>query len=217
MQVSISKAAEMVGVTRATLYRHIDKKGIEVKKDAQNNPKIEVAELERVYGINLQEVNDNMYDTPLPYHPEERPPASMLQRPEPVAEPQIASQAYHAQKSAVPPMKEPSGRAEVSKRVEQLEKENALLMQERQRERTQLLRQIDGLQASLRNEQENQKHLIEMLEKQKVYIDKYSTQIPEEWDIMTKTVSKIQNQHKRIILEFHQQKNRGFWARMFNK
>ena len=50
MKVSISKAADMVGITRATLYRHIEKKGISVAKDADDNPKIDVAELIRVYG-----------------------------------------------------------------------------------------------------------------------------------------------------------------------
>lgn len=204
MQVSISKAAEMVGVTRATLYRHIDKKGIEVKKDQNDNPKIEVAELERVYGVNLREVNDNMYD--IPQRTKEKRPASMLQARQEVRQP------YHAHNEA--PAKH---QVSMSDRIGQLEKENAMLQQERQRERTQLLRQIDGLQANLRHEQDNQRHLIQMLEKQKIYIDKYSSQIPDEWDVMTKTVEKIQNQHKRIILEFHQQKNRGFWARLFNK
>ena len=50
MQVSISKAAEMVGITRATLYRHIEKKGISVDKDEEGNPKIDVSELIRIYG-----------------------------------------------------------------------------------------------------------------------------------------------------------------------
>ena len=207
MQVSISKAAEMVGVTRATLYRHIDKKGIEVKKDQQNNPKIDVAELERVYGIDLYEVNDNahaaapreVFVEQAPLRERVKSPVSMMQRA------QAASQNSRRDEG------------DLARRFEQLEKENTAMMQERQRERTQLLRQIDGLQASLRHEQENQRHLIEMLDKQKAYVDKYATQIPEEWDVMTKTVAKIRNQHKRILLEFHEQKRRGFWARLFNK
>ena len=195
MQVSISKAAEMVGVTRATLYRHIDKKGIRVLKDQNNNPKIEVAELERVYGMNLHEVNDNATLTaPIVDIPREDSARSIVK----TARPQ-------------------TDQTEFTRRIEQLEQENLVLMNERQRERTQLLRQIDGLQSSLRHEQENQKHLIDMLDKQKAYVDKYATQIPAEWDVMTKTVAKIQNQHKRILLEFHEQKRRGFWARLFNK
>ncbi|MAI60933.1 MAG: hypothetical protein CBB87_00405 [Micavibrio sp. TMED27] len=50
MKVNISKAAEMVGVTRATFYRHIEKKGITVGEDADGNPQVDVSELIRVYG-----------------------------------------------------------------------------------------------------------------------------------------------------------------------
>src|SRR3989339_16199 len=50
MKVSISKAATMAGVTRATFYRHIEKKGITVEKDNAGNPQIDVSELIRVYG-----------------------------------------------------------------------------------------------------------------------------------------------------------------------
>ncbi len=50
MKVSISKAATMAGVTRATFYRHIEKKGISVDKDSAGNPMIDVSELIRVYG-----------------------------------------------------------------------------------------------------------------------------------------------------------------------
>ncbi|MCK6418044.1 MAG: hypothetical protein L6Q57_03785 [Alphaproteobacteria bacterium] len=55
MQVSISKAAEMAGVTRATFYRHIERKGIHIIKDAENNPKVDVAELIRVYGDTVRQ------------------------------------------------------------------------------------------------------------------------------------------------------------------
>ncbi len=50
MKVSISKAATMAGVTRATFYRHIEKKGITVEKDSSGNPQIDVSELIRIYG-----------------------------------------------------------------------------------------------------------------------------------------------------------------------
>ena len=56
MQVSISKAADMVGITRATLYRHIEKKGISVEQDEEGNPKIDVSELIRVYGHKVKPV-----------------------------------------------------------------------------------------------------------------------------------------------------------------
>lgn len=52
----------MAGVTRATFYRHIERKGIHITKDSENNPKVDVTELIRVYGDtarqNLLTAND---------------------------------------------------------------------------------------------------------------------------------------------------------------
>jgi DNA repair exonuclease SbcCD ATPase subunit len=50
MKYSISKAARIVGVTRKTFYKHIDKKRITVEKDENDNPVIDASELIRVYG-----------------------------------------------------------------------------------------------------------------------------------------------------------------------
>ena len=49
-QVSISKAAKLVGVSRSTFYRHIENKGISVSKNNDDKPVIDVSELVRVYG-----------------------------------------------------------------------------------------------------------------------------------------------------------------------
>lgn len=54
MQFNLSDAAIAVGVTRATLYKHIDKKGITVMRDDDKNPYIEASELIRVYGDKFQ-------------------------------------------------------------------------------------------------------------------------------------------------------------------
>ncbi|MFN3828338.1 MAG: hypothetical protein ACK4NR_12030 [Micavibrio sp.] len=50
MQVSLSEAAKMVGITRSTLYVHIREKGISVIDAKTKRPKIDVSELVRVYG-----------------------------------------------------------------------------------------------------------------------------------------------------------------------
>ena len=50
MKHSISEAARIVGVTRKTFYKHIDKKSISVEKDDNDNPVIDASELIRVYG-----------------------------------------------------------------------------------------------------------------------------------------------------------------------
>ncbi|MDH5721760.1 MAG: hypothetical protein OEY94_00350 [Alphaproteobacteria bacterium] len=50
MKVSLSKAASMAGITRQTLYRHIEEKGISVEDRDTKRPKIDVSELIRIYG-----------------------------------------------------------------------------------------------------------------------------------------------------------------------
>jgi hypothetical protein len=59
MQVSITKASQMVGITRATFYRHIDKKGITIEKNEDNNPCVDVSELVRVYGHRVKPLEND--------------------------------------------------------------------------------------------------------------------------------------------------------------
>ena len=53
-EVSISDAAKMVGVPRATLYEHMKDKKISVIDKDTSRPKINVSELVRVYGDKLK-------------------------------------------------------------------------------------------------------------------------------------------------------------------
>ncbi|GJQ58784.1 MAG: hypothetical protein D8M57_06445 [Candidatus Scalindua sp. AMX11] len=61
MKYSISEASRIVGVTRKTLYKHIQKKPISVDKDENDRPIIDASELVRVYGdkcrFDSEEVN----------------------------------------------------------------------------------------------------------------------------------------------------------------
>jgi hypothetical protein len=50
MKYSISESARIVGVTRKTLYKHIETKPISIEKDEQDRPVIDASELMRVYG-----------------------------------------------------------------------------------------------------------------------------------------------------------------------
>ncbi len=50
MKYTISQAARITGITRKTLYNHIDKKPISTHKDDGGNTLIEASELIRVYG-----------------------------------------------------------------------------------------------------------------------------------------------------------------------
>lgn len=64
-EVSISDAAKMVGVTRATLYEHITQKKISVIGKETKRPKINVSELIRIYGDKLQPLDAANDKTPL--------------------------------------------------------------------------------------------------------------------------------------------------------
>jgi len=57
-KVSASNAAKMVGVSRATFYRHIEEKSISTEEDKKGNKVVDVAELIRVYGDNLKTLED---------------------------------------------------------------------------------------------------------------------------------------------------------------
>lgn len=50
MKYSISQSARIVGVTRKTLYKHIESKPISVEKDDNDRPVIDASELIRIYG-----------------------------------------------------------------------------------------------------------------------------------------------------------------------
>ena len=54
MKYSISKAAQHVGVTRKTFYKHIKTKGISVDRSNPDKPVIDASELIRVYGSDFK-------------------------------------------------------------------------------------------------------------------------------------------------------------------
>lgn len=61
MQYTVNQAAKIVGITRQTIYRHIDKKPISVTLDDNDNQLIEASELMRVYGndLDFDAINNN--------------------------------------------------------------------------------------------------------------------------------------------------------------
>lgn len=48
-KLNMSEAARAAGITRATLYRHIDKGKLSKEEDADGNPVIDMSEMLRVY------------------------------------------------------------------------------------------------------------------------------------------------------------------------
>lgn len=143
MQVSISKAADMVGVTRATFYRHIEKKGISLVKDDDGNPKVDVSELVRVYKhrVRMPEEGNEM-DTP---------DTDKIKQPE-----------HHDTPGTIQ-----VGIEVLRERIRNLEADRQRSEQERNRERDQLFEQIDSLKSHLTSSQEQQKRLTVLLTDQR--------------------------------------------------
>lgn len=48
--LNLTRAAEAAGITRRTLYNHINQGKVTASRDQKNNPVVEVSELIRVYG-----------------------------------------------------------------------------------------------------------------------------------------------------------------------
>ncbi len=61
MKYTVIEAAKIVGITRQTIYRHIDKKPITTEKDEEGNIFIDASELIRIYGndINFEALKNN--------------------------------------------------------------------------------------------------------------------------------------------------------------
>jgi len=61
MKYTVIEAAKVVGITRQTIYRHIDKKPITTEKDEEGNIFIDASELIRIYGndINFEVLENN--------------------------------------------------------------------------------------------------------------------------------------------------------------
>jgi hypothetical protein len=143
MQVTISKAADMIGITRATLYRHIEKKGISVVKDDDDNPKIDVSELIRVYGSKVKIDNntssDDTGDTD-------------------------ANTVIKQSKTSTKTQGNTVELEVLKERVKHLELSNTKAEQERRREREQFEERVDQLQDTLKKAQDNQNKTTLLLE-----------------------------------------------------
>lgn len=143
MQVTISKAAEMIGITRATLYRHIEKKGISVHQDEEGNPKIDVSELIRVYGSRIKVTDDTSENNA------DNTPKTI----------QTKHADTHSDASSIGVELEV-----LRERVKHLEESKNKSEEERKRERTQFEDRIEQLQETLNKAQENQNKTTLLLE-----------------------------------------------------
>ncbi len=213
MKVTISKAADMVGVTRATLYRHIDKKGISVEKDDDGNPKIDVAELIRVYGDRVRQTDDqqpdNDNDTQTGSQTSQHYTAQNVQGRGPV------QQRFDLQRGAQ------DTRVELEilrERMRHMESDQARSSEERAREREQLTEQIEALRQSLEESQEQQKRLTMLITDQREGQGGEKAGQEETIQNMKKMIAALRQQNKTILgrLEHEEaKKSNGFWQRLF--
>jgi len=186
MKVSISKAADMVGVTRATFYRHVDDKGISVERDADgSNPRVDVSELIRVYGDRVRpeghgrkEDSDETGDT-------------------------------------IQPIQDNTGgrgleiavELEVLReRIDNFQKEREQSKEERDRERQLLTEQIEMLRARLIESEQQQKRLTLLLTSDKETVGKQEHEKKQKMDMLEETIQRLEKQNKRIIHELQEQK-----------
>lgn len=226
MKVSISKAASMVGITRATLYRHIKKKDISVGKDAEGNPKIDVSELIRVYGDQVR-VDGKKPATPSSSL-SSKPPAALDTASKTV------EQAVHSTQSQTSSQKK-STQKQSSKQIVQsemeilrerirfYETERDNWKKERQREREQLLEQVENLRKILSKSQEQQHRLTALLTDQRdtsqksIYAANTNDQHRQarQIELIQDTMQRLENQNKRIAFELQREKNKKFFKRVF--
>ena len=217
MKVSISKAASMVGITRATLYRHIKKKDISVHKDEDGNPKIDVSELIRVYGdqvrvspkakVDVQDIAVSAKITP-----EDKPAAA-------------------SDKGAKSTKKASKGKSSslaselrvLYERIKNHEAEKENWKKERQRERELLMEQVENLRQIWGRSQEQQHRLTALLtdQTQKAQKSVYAANSNSEnrtmrqIEMIQDTVQRLENQNKRIAFELQREKNKKFFKRVF--
>lgn len=196
MQVSISKAAQMVGITRATLYRHIETKGITVTKDKDDNPKIDVSELIRVYGDRVRVEEELAQSNTSNTAPIKQP----VQYDTPQIKHPIQDNTPHYTATEIEVLKQ---------HIQHLEDQKKIFAEERSREREQLNETIDHLRNNLEKAQTHHHQLSALLTDQRSeeakrgdVLHKQEQQIEEMRQTMQNLIEERQEQfHKMAALE----------------
>ena len=165
MKVNITQASKMVGHTRATMYAHIQKKGITTTEDENGNPLIDVSELIRVYGDKLKPLEDQKQldtnNTPKIEHPiHDNTPqnGTTIQGNTPLDSQPIHPNTHNFTPSETEVLKE---------RIRHLETLHEKEKEERSREREQLNGEIDALRLHLEKAQNHHNQLTALITDQK--------------------------------------------------
>lgn len=190
MLVTKSKAADIAGVSRRTLYNHIPQKRISVIVDDDGNEKIDIAELERVYG--KETIQRNLKD------------ALDAQGIEASTDVQSSqSNAPTSVKFEVLLLKE---------RMKNLEDQKNQLERFHHRERQQLQEEIENLRDGLKKAQDHHSQLSLLLTDQRKDKESRGGEQEKKLQALEATVEELKKQNRRILFEV-QKKNQGFFGR----
>jgi chromosome segregation ATPase len=210
MKVTISKAAEMAGVTRATLYRHIEKKGITVEKDEDDNPKIDVSELVRVYGDRLRHPEQIAQDRAGPVLANDTPLFKQAEQ-----DHKIQAIRHETQRGAQ------DVRVELEilrERLRGMEEDRSQTREERARERDFLMEQIESLKQTLNQSQEQQKRLTALLTHQTQSAEEGGAPAAEDkLKELQETIALLRRQNLSIFKKLKQQEEaraKPFWKKL---
>ncbi len=187
MKVNITQAAKMVGITRPTLYKHIESKGISVEED-EDGRGIDVSELVRVYGDKVRQL-----EIFSPSHDIDDGPN------------------VNSRKQATPNNTAvDSVEVEVLReRVKYLEADKIAAADERSRERDMLLERLE-------KSEEQQKRLTLLLTDQTQKGEDQDNQDKKRLDMMQQQMAKLQRQNAVIARALKEEREKSFFKKLFS-
>lgn len=202
MKYTVQQSANIVGISRQTIYRHIETKPISVVKDEEGNQFIEASELIRVYGEDLQFDNANSK--------KQKNKTSVLQD-ETVEKGNFTSDIEDRIKII-----------ELETRLKALEEEKDRVNNERQRERAALNENIDYLKESLDKANEQQKRLTLLLTDQSEKLESRGGEEQARVEALEETVQELRKHNKIFVRKLQQQeaelkaeKDKGLFSKLF--
>ena len=186
MKVNIKKAAKLVGVSRSTLYNHIEQKGISVEPDLNGKPMIDTSELLRVYGdqVKIPDMSDELESD--------------------------------TKKHEKPRKLDNADSTELKYQVENLREKLNTLEIERERERKQATETIELLRTQVERADSERQKLTAVLtdqrsDREKV-LEKEQRQ-SKQFEEMQKTIEDLKNRQDSILAE--KDRKKGFFGKIF--
>ncbi len=201
MKYTVIEAAKIAGISRQTIYRHIDKKPISTEKDDEGNIFIDASELLRIYGDKLNfDVTNTKSD----------------------------NKESNEKLQAVTSSNSTDGIKIIEERLNSASKQIEMLETQIQREREMLEDQIGTLRSALEKSQETQSKTVTLLEdktsKNEKSAEWKSTLKALEERIANQEVGhkeqeleaeKMRKQNKVLQKALTEEKSKGFFKRMF--